>query len=1022
MSAAIDFHSNASKKTMTETEPAPPPKLRKVSLVKTPEKFLSESIPTARAVWLRKHLDSHPEILGGLKPRKNDFMPHEVYIAAINTYLEKICDAANDGHSEYRERVAYRPSSIGYGRLFARPTGKSRNKVFLSSISRVVRQTLTKGVLTDVDAVNCYPELIIQVCADFNYPCKNLKSYVEKRDVYISSWTTASEGLLSRDAIKEAVIRIVFGGGVSASSTPENVIPNFDPEENPGLTSDCLGFQQLKDFLIKLASEMKTIAGRFSTEVPFGIAVKDAIIEDRKAGNKKNPLDNIAAATLSVSLQIIENAMLDAWTTEYVKLTSHKCVSYCFDGFMAPVGTVTAEVLAACEAAAREATGFDLKLVEKEMKDAIEIPEEELSHISFLIDQGVVSDFLKGAKDGDGLDDEGEFVCHVEGLGMVDLDPTEFYIIAPVPNHVPVEDRTTDSYMGDSILRVAERFLSDCLERRTLAVDFDVGGSKDKTSGATTNIFYCRQEGTNVFSRNEHTLSNLIRRHDDVIVEERKIGDDVLRSLYAGNTRKVHEFIKAMEMATGSLVRKCENFQEEIIDACVEKTFFTNGYFDWKTGKFVPIEADRTAVSFYTTGYEFDRELFASFSNDHPIVKRIFEQILICVGTTEEERNYALRLFALYMAGRIDLKAWTVLLGVRNSGKGVLIELFRKAFGSGYVTVVSPPSIRESAASDSGAANREILTMKLHLARIAFSNEGSNQTTHNQNLRIDGNLMKVRASGGDRVICRNHYEGEVGVRVSAKHVICCNDFEIAGSADAAETVYPIKMPLKFAQKGQYSESFSTLKESDDSIKNWIKSNSEVGLAFFWILTKYWTPVAIKPSDIPKSAQSVKEIQCNVEENTDPYRAFCSLFKIDPNGSLPETFVIDAMVTAMSGSVDERERFSDPGTVKRILEQYLTGAHPSQQSRAHKSKQYRTIKAFIDSHSEFSIAKKNVTGTTRRIFVYRGIALKNGGEDVVQTTTPSPTPSVTKSPASCRRRPSPVVEVPCSDDECVEPES
>lgn len=110
--------------------------------------------------------------------------------------------------------------------------------------------------------------------------------------------------------------------------------------------------------------------------------------------------------------------------------------------------------------------------------------------------------------------------------------------------------------------------------------------------------------------------------------------------------------------------------------------------------------------------------------------------------------------FARALAGDIDAKKFYFCPGVSNAGKSKLIEMFIHCFG-GFIKSFNAENLAHTGKfdnNDEAAKNRWAYLVRF--GRILFSNEIK------MNYSLNGNSIKKMASGGDKIIGRNHRESE----------------------------------------------------------------------------------------------------------------------------------------------------------------------------------------------------------------------------------------------------------------------
>ena len=84
-----------------------------------------------------------------------------------------------------------------------------------SCMKQIAKGALCSDNYTDVDVVNCHPEMLYQLFKQKGYKCKNLKAYVKNRDEIIE--TCKDKYNMSRDEVKVLLLKLFYGGKCKSS-------------------------------------------------------------------------------------------------------------------------------------------------------------------------------------------------------------------------------------------------------------------------------------------------------------------------------------------------------------------------------------------------------------------------------------------------------------------------------------------------------------------------------------------------------------------------------------------------------------------------------------------------------------------------------------------------------------------------------------------------------------------------------------------------------------------------------------
>jgi len=119
--------------------------------------------------------------------------------------------------------------------------------------------------------------------------------------------------------------------------------------------------------------------------------------------------------------------------------------------------------------------------------------------------------------------------------------------------------------------------------------------------------------------------------------------------------------------------------------------------------------------------------------------------------------------------------------------------------------------------------------------------------------KMDGNMIKRLASGGDEVEVRTNYKDEERKRLQCMAFMCCNESPPADPPDAYETLEVFSFGTKFVSKEEMDsreEGGRAIPDhwalSDPSIKEWIKNPDVVDVFTRIVLDAYSGPNRERP--------------------------------------------------------------------------------------------------------------------------------------------------------------------------------
>jgi len=245
------------------------------------------------------------------------------------------------------------------GRLFSKTHS-------LQGLPRVVRHTISSENMIDVDIKNCHPEIFRWYCKNNDIACDNLCYYIENRDNCLSDLMKAFPEM-SKDDAKCSVLSIINGGMGELES--EDKTP---------------------DWYHNLGCEIQTAHDIIASKHPH---YEKAVIE-----SKGDKAFNIPGKVTNKVFCYYEGIILNHMS-DFAKSAGFNIGALCFDGLMLYKNSNIdlQQFLIDMEKYIHSKVGLDLKIVEKEMTEGIDlsrfnIPEDEP------VDTYIWTDFLYDAR------------------------------------------------------------------------------------------------------------------------------------------------------------------------------------------------------------------------------------------------------------------------------------------------------------------------------------------------------------------------------------------------------------------------------------------------------------------------------------------------------------------------------------------------------------------------------------------------------------------------------------------------
>lgn len=618
------------------------------------------------------------------------------------------------------------------GRWYAKTPGA------MQFMSRAIRHTLCKGVLIDLDLVNCHPSILLGLCKKRNIIHRHLERYVLDREHVIREMVEVG-GVSDRNKAKELVLVALNGGSVTAQVH----LPWWE----------------------EMCTEFAAISSAIANHADF---------QKFKCHTQRVHADehNMNAKIVSAILCDRENHYLESLFS-FLKaqgcILGDQCVLV-FDGIMVADtpeirGKVTdREFLGRFSSKIEEDVGCLLEVKVKEFDQAFELPEDYDEHIA------------------------GDVIVIERGHDMQAVDA--FYT----------------EYAGWLVM------------------------SKGRVFWYHDGIY--------------HEGEKAVRGHIVRTLQAMNIMMEGKAQLlpYSSNARHLLECAKLIML---DVRFEQEDFVRELWDSNLGYLAFKNGVYHFETKTFLPYSAVEGKVYFT---HKIDRDFPARVRSS--VCKQLRSRVLNLIFKQPEQREYVLHCLARALAGCIQDKRWHVCMGERNSGKGVICDLLKMAFGPFVLTFNSENLLCSRLRGGGDAAKKQSWMAPLEFVRICLSNE---IILGDGACKMDGNMVKRLASGGDEVEVRTNYKDEERKRLQCTAFMCCNECPPADPPDAYETLEVFSFGTKFVSQEEIDgreEGGRDVPEhwapADPTIKGWIKNPDVIDAFTRIVLDAYSGPNRQRP--------------------------------------------------------------------------------------------------------------------------------------------------------------------------------
>jgi len=307
------------------------------------------------------------------------------------------------------------------------------------------------------------------------------------------------------------------------------------------------------------------------------------------------------------------------------------------------------------------------------------------------------------------------------------------------------------------------------------------------------------------------------------------------------------------------------NFPARLEQGSRQRVFWSNGVYDFRTGMFRPAgPEDMTTVS-----------VPRKYPEQAPPQEELdrVEKMLFFDTLGEVKGRALLEVLARAVAGHTEDKRWIVILGDRNSGKGVIEKALRVALGPEYVSTYNIKAFQETA----HAGDAELGLKWLHglrWSRLSFSNESIGRGR-----KLDANLIKQIVSGGDPIRLRLLHKMPFSVTPQCTFFNNANQFSEVSVKDALETCVLFRCKTKYVDRRKFESMAaedrpSSWRVGDPLLKQRLETDQFADIMWHLLLRHYSRELP----ELPKSIQDdIEDLQ--QEDGMDIDFAINTLFEV-----------------------------------------------------------------------------------------------------------------------------------------------
>ncbi len=282
------------------------------------------------------------------------------------------------------------------------------------------------------------------------------------------------------------------------------------------------------------------------------------------------------------------------------------------------------------------------------------------------------------------------------------------------------------------------------------------------------------------------------------------------------------------------------NFIHRIWNHTINKLYFKNGVYDFKTGDFEESDGNTFISIDYDLHFDSNPEI------REEIYSRILNPIFTCYEDRDdyktrcELRDYFVYYIARACAGDITDKNWAVITGERNCGKSLFIDFIKNVFKDYCGVSVGKQLVYQDRLGD--CAKELSWLMSYQFKRFLLMSELPVSPTKKK-ITFDGNKIKMISSGGDEIEVRQNYTNEINIKLQANLICAFNDAPDCTPTDALDTCKTFECITKFVDDSEKKQ-FSNIKylPKDDTVKTkFIYDKAVINEFMLMLIDAYKTP-------------------------------------------------------------------------------------------------------------------------------------------------------------------------------------
>lgn len=300
-----------------------------------------------------------------------------------------------------------------------------------------------------------------------------------------------------------------------------------------------------------------------------------------------------------------------------------------------------------------------------------------------------------------------------------------------------------------------------------------------------------------------------------------------------------------------------KTFVDKLWYSNLYKLCFKNGYYDFKQMIFK--EYDEDTYSTICINYDFPER-------NEDKINELYETVLNPIFCNKEQQKYYLNWCSRGLAGHYTEKTYGCSIGLHNSGKSVLYELFKVTFQE-YVSVFNPIEMKCRGRRYGDLLKKMSWMIPFEFKRLMFSYELNTDDETCKKFKLDGDILKGIASGGDDKMARLKNKNTIQFKIQGRIMLIMNKMIEISPTDAMETMDVFKFQTTFVnelteehEKINKEGQFKFIK-ADEKIKEKIQLDEGLRNAFVHIILENYSNPKIEKNNMyqDKNEEQIKAI-------------------------------------------------------------------------------------------------------------------------------------------------------------------